>query len=394
LPRVNRNVCIIVENLPVPADRRVWQEARALTEEGYHVSIICPKGPGFERSKETIEGIEIYRHSTREASGLGGYFIEYSWALICEFVLAISIYSRTHFRILQACNPPDTIFLIALFFKLLGVRFIFDQHDLSPELVEAKFGRNHFLDGIVRLAEHLTFMVADVAIATNDSCREIALQRGGISPERSFVVRGCPDLKSFRLPAPFPDLKQGRAHLVLYLGFMSSQDGLDLLLESISHLVISNGRRDTLFVFVGAGPELGRLKATVAARGLDPWVKFAGALYGDDLRAYLATADVGVAPDPSNVLNDKLTMLKVLEYMACGLPIVMYDLVEGRVSAGCAALYARGNDPIDFADRIDQLLGSELLRRRLGEIGRKRITESLNWDVQKQYLLRAYRTAS
>jgi glycosyltransferase involved in cell wall biosynthesis len=232
-----------------------------LTEAGYSVSVICPKAYGFERSHETIDGIEIYRHPTWEASGAIGYIVEYGWALAAEFVLALRIYLRTRFRILQACNPPDTIFLIALFFKLLGVRFVFDQHDLAPELFEAKFGCKGFLYRLVQLAERLTFKTADMAIATNDSCRAIALSRGGVSPDHSSVVRGCPDLDTFRLPAAQHDLKQGRTHLVLYVGIMGPQDGVDLFLESIAHSVTDRGRRNTLFVLIGSGTELPRLKA-------------------------------------------------------------------------------------------------------------------------------------
>ena len=383
-------VCIIVENLAVPGDRRVWQEARALTEAGYQVSIICPKGSGYERSRETIDGIEIYRHSTCEASRFLGYFVEYAWALLVEFLLALKVYARSRFRVLQACNPPDTIFLIGLFFRLFGVRFIFDQHDLTPELYETKFRRKGFLYRLVRLAERLTFRTADVVIATNESFREIALSRGKVSPGRLFMVRGCPDLKDFSLPSPQPDLREGRAHLVVYVGIMGPQDGVDLLIESIDRLVKKLGHDDTLFVLIGFGSELRRLKTSATTRGLDPWVKFTGPLYGDDLRAYLATADVAVAPDPSNSLNDKLTMVKIFEYMACGLPIVLYDLVEGRRSAQDAALYATGNDPINFADQIARLLESESLRERLGAIGRIRARENLNWEVEKQKFLLAY----
>jgi len=390
---VVRTVCIIVENLPVPADRRVWQEARALTEAGYCVSIICPKGPGYERSYEVLNGVAIYRHSTFEAMGRGGYFLEYAWALAAEFALAIKVYVRTRFRILQACNPPDTIFLIALFFKLFGVRFVFDQHDLTPELYETKFGGKDFLYRLVRMAECLTYRTADMVIATNESFRKIALDRGGVSPNRSVVVQGCPNLDDFQLPPSRPDLKQGRKYLVVYVGVMGPQDGVDLLLESIGHL-ITQGRYDTLFVLIGFGPELNGLKAFSTARGLDSWVKFTGPLYGDHLLTYLATADVAVAPDPSNVLNDRLTMVKILEYMASGLPVVLYELPEGRCSAADAALYAKGNDPIDFADQIARLLDSESLRRRLGEVGTKRIHESLNWKIEKLKLLRAYESAS
>ncbi len=386
-------VCIIVENLPVPPDRRVWKEALALKEAGYDVSVICPKGLGCERSRETLDGIEIYRHAMWEASGKLAYLIEYGWALTAEFVLALRVYARTHFRILQACNPPDTIFLIGFFFKLLGVRFIFDHHDPTRELYEARFLRKGFLYQMVRLAEWLTFRTADVAIATNDSLKEIALDRGGISPDRSFVVRGCPDLKDFRPRAPRPELKEGRKHLVVYVGVMGPQDGVDLLLESIDYLVKKRGYRDTLFVLIGPGTEVPRLKAHVAGRNLDEYVKFTGPLYSDDLLAYLATAEVGVAPDPYNDLNDILTMIKIFEYMAYEVPVVLYDLTEGRRSAGDAALYARANDVFDFGDQIATLLDSPSMRRRLGAIGRSRIEGSLNWSVQKQILLTAYQAA-
>ena len=386
-------VCIVVENLPLPLDRRVWQEARALTEAGYRVSIICPKGRGLEKSRETLEGIEIYRHRLWEASGALSYFVEYGWALAAEFLLALRIYARTRFRVIQACNPPDTIFLIGLFFKLFGVRFIFDHHDLNPELYEAKFRRRDFFYRLVRLAERLTFRTADVVISANESFRELAISRGRVLPERVVVVRSCPDLSICRLQAPQPELKQGRKFLVVYVGVMGPQDGVDLLLESIRYLVKEQGRSDTLFVLIGPGPEVPRLQALVSQYGLDSAVKFTGPLFGDDLGAYLSAADVGVAPDPCNVFNDKLTVNKVLEYMAYGLPAVLYDLAGGHRSAGDAALYAKDNDPIDFAEQIAKLLDSEPLRRQLGERGRRRIEQSLNWDIEKQTLLKAYQTA-
>jgi glycosyltransferase involved in cell wall biosynthesis len=386
-------VCIIVENLPVPFDRRVWQEARALSEAGYRVSVICPKGPGFEESRETREGVEIYRHRLWEASRPLGYWIEYPWALAAEFFLALRVYARTGFRVLHACNPPDTIFLIGLFFKLFGVRFIFDHHDLNPELYEAKFGRRDFAYSLVRLAERLTYRTADVSLATNDSFREVALGRGRMRPERTFVVRSCPDLTKMRKAAPQLSLKEGRPFLVVYLGVMGSQDGIDLLLESIDSIAHRRNRQDTLFVLIGSGTEYLRLKTLASEKGLDEAAKFTGRISDDDVAAYLSTADVGVAPDPGTPMNDKSTMNKVLEYMAYGLPIVLYDLTEGRRSAAGAALYARRDDPEDFARQIAQLLDSESLRRELGARGRRRIEESLNWGNEKSALLEAYSAA-
>jgi glycosyltransferase involved in cell wall biosynthesis len=386
-------VCIIVENLPVPQDRRVWQEARALTEAGHQVSIICPKGPAFERARETLEGIEIYRHDLREGSGPLGYLIEYTWALAVELFLALRIYARSGFRVLQACNPPDTIFLIGALFKLLGVRFIFDHHDLNPELYEAKFQRKDFFYWLVCLAERLTFRTADVAIATNSSYRDVALTRGGMSPERSFVVRSCPDLGRFQLQPPRLELKEGNENLVVYLGVMGPQDGIDLLLASIEYIVKNKSRHDTLFVLIGDGTERHPLKTEAKSRGLDSFVKFTGRLPDCEVGAYFSTADIGVAPDPKNAMNDKSTMNKILEYMGYGLPVVLYDLTEGRRSAEDAALYARPNDPIDFAEKVLTLLDSESLRRELGQRGRKRIEECFNWEADKQVLLRAYETA-
>jgi len=386
-------VLIIVENLPVPFDRRVWQEARALDAAGYRVSVICPKGRGFDQGRETREGIEIYRHRLWEASSRLGYVIEYGWALAAELVLALKVYRRTRFRVLHAANPPDTTFLIALFFKLLGVRFVFDHHDLNPELYEAKFRRRGLGYRLVALAERLTFRTADVSIATNESYRDVALRRGRMPPERVFVVRSCPDLSTVRRGAPDPRLKDGHAHLVVYLGVMGPQDGLDRLLDSIAMIVPRLGRRDVLFALLGSGTELERLKALASRMDLDAAVRFTGRVTDDQVAAYFSTADLGVAPDPATPMNDKSTMNKILEYMAYGLPVVLYDLTEGRRSAGDAALYARAGDPEDFAAQVVKLLDSEPLRRELGARGRRRIEESLNWGNEKKSLLEAYAAA-
>jgi glycosyltransferase involved in cell wall biosynthesis len=386
-------VCIVVENLPVPLDRRVWQEARTLGEAGYRVSVISPKAPGFELGHETLEGIEIYRHRLWEGASPLGYLVEYTLALICQFCLALRVYARTRFRVLQACNPPDTIFLIGLFFKLFGVRFIFDHHDLNPELYEAKFGRRDFGYKLVCWAERLTFRTADVAIATNESFREVACVRGNMRGERTFVVRSCPDLGRIRKSAAQPELREGRRHLVVYLGVMGPQDGLELLLESIALVAHRWQRHDILFVLIGAGTELPRLKALAAERGLDPLVRFTGLLSEDEFAPYLSTAELAVAPDPATPMNDKSTMNKILEYMAYGLPVVLYDLTEGRRAAAGGALYARPNDPEDFAGQILKVLDSESLRRQLGAAGRRRIEESLNWESEKRSLLEAYATA-
>jgi len=386
------SVLIIVEDLPVPFDRRAWQEACALRDAGYRVSVICPKRNQFTRSRETLEGIEIYRHRLREASGLLGYLLEYPWALAAEWLLALRVYLRTRFRVIHACNPPDIIFLVAAFFKLFGVRFIFDHHDLNPELYEVKFGRRRgILYRLVCLAERLTFRTADVSIASNASFREIALQRGRMSPERVFVVYSTPDLSRVRRGPARPELKQGWQHLVVYLGTMGPQEGVDLLVKAAG--LIKARRADTGFVLIGWGSEAPRLQALATSQGLDGMLRFTGRIPDAQLSEYLSTADVCVAPDPNNAMNDKSTMNKILQYMAYGRPVVLFDLTEGRRAAGEAALYASPNDAGDFAEKIMALLDSESLRRELGEQGRRRVEGSLNWEREKQELLAAYRTA-
>lgn len=393
MPSKRPAVCIIVENLPVPIDRRVWQEARTLRDSGYRVSVICPKGSGFYKSRETLEGIEIYRHWLWEASGPLGYPLEYTIALASQFLLALRVYARTRFRVLQACNPPDTIFLIGLFFKLFGVRFIFDHHDLNPELYEAKFHRRDLGYKLVCWAERLTYRTACVSIATNESYREIAMTRGGKTRECTFVVRSCPDLARIRIREPRTELKEGRRNLVVYLGVMGHQDGLDLLLESVALLLKQRNCDDTLFVLIGSGPELPQLKALANKKGLDGLVRFPGRLPDDDVADYFSTAAFGVAPDRYTPMNDKSTMNKIMEYMAFGLPVVLYDLTEGRRSADDAGLYARNDDPEDFAQKIKTLLNDDALRAQMGARGRKRIEETLNWANERKTFLRAYEAA-
>jgi glycosyltransferase involved in cell wall biosynthesis len=389
------SVCIVVENLPVPVDRRVWCEARALRDAGYIVSVICPKGKNTcNASYELLDGIHIYRHRAWEATTPIGYLLEYAWALVAELYLVLKVFSHKRFRVLQGCNPPDTIFLIGLVLKPFGVRFIFDHHDLAPELLEAKFGRGkRVLGALIRLAEKCSFRVANVSIATNDSFKEVAVIRGGKRTERVFVVRNCPDLTTLHREPASPEIKRGRPLLVVYVGFMGQQDGLGLLLESIEHIVKREKRQDTHFVLVGGGTMLPRLRAIVAEKELDPFVTFTGQVPHAEVVKYLSNADVGVAPDPKTPMNDNSTMIKIFEYMAFELPVVLFDLKEGRRTAGSAALYASPNDPIDFANQISRLLGSRELRQQLGACGRRRIEESLNWETEKMALLRAYTAA-
>lgn len=383
-------VCIIVENQSVPFDRRVWQEARALRDSGYRVSVISAKSSHSDASQETLEGIEIYRHRTLRASGPVGYLFEYGFALAAEFYLAAKVFWRHRFRILVACNPPDTVFLIAMALKPLGVKFVFDHHDLSPELYEAKFMRRGLLYKILCLLERMTFRAADLCLTTNESYREIAIDRDKMNADRVVVVQTCADLGEVNRSEPIPLLKRGKQHMVLYVGTMEQQDGVRLLIESIAYLIKQEGRNDTHFVLVGGGTELPHLKTLAAELGVNDSIEFTGLLPHDQVPSYLSTADVCVAADPLNPFTDKSTMVKTLEYMAHGRPIVLYDLKEGRRTLGESALYARPGDPIEFAKHIDTLLKSEPLRTRLGDCGRKRVEEGLNWGVQRAKLVAAF----
>jgi glycosyltransferase involved in cell wall biosynthesis len=386
-----RKVLIIVENLPCPFDRRVWQEARTLVAAGYLVSIICPTGKGFEAREEVIDGIAIYRHSLPlEADGWRGYALEYSWALAMEFYLALKVLIRHGFDVIHACNPPDTIFLIGAFFRIFGKKFIFDHHDINPELYEAKFGRR---DGFYRLLlalERWTFRVAHVSIATNESYRRIAIDRGGMDSERVFVVRSGPDLTRLRLLPPEPALRRGRRFLVGYVGVMGKQEGIDLLIEAVCEIVIRRGRTDIHFGLVGGGTELPLMRDLAARKGVADYMTFTGRVPDDEMLTMLNTADVCVNPDLVNEMNTKSTMNKIMEYMALGKPIVQFDLIEGRYSAMDASLYAKANDPIDFADKILLLLDNPDARERMGALGRERVISKLSWDHEAPKLLEAY----
>ena len=384
-------VLIIVENLPCPFDRRVWQEALALRAAGHEVSIICPKGRGYEQGHELLEGVHIYRHALPvEADSALGYGLEYALALLMEFSLALRIACTRGFDVIHGCNPPDTIFLIGRFFKLFGKRFIFDHHDINPELYEAKFGRRDVWYRLLRRLERWTFATADVSIATNESYRRIAIERGGMNPANVFVVRSGADLSRVRLLPPRPELRRGRKYLVGYVGVIGKQEGLDLLLQAIAYLRTELRRDDVHFIIVGDGTELAALRLLSRQLALDDCVEFTGRLPDAALWEILSTADVCVNPDRVTAMNDISTMNKIMEYMALRKPIVQFDVKEGRKSAEAASLYATPNDSIDFAENILRLIDSPNLRRQMGEFGWRRLHDSLAWHHQEPKLLRAY----
>jgi glycosyltransferase involved in cell wall biosynthesis len=391
-----QHVLILDQNLPVPLDRRVWQEAQALTAAGYRVHVVCPRTREYPSRRETIGGIKIYRYPPGpEAGRFAGYLLEYLVAIAAQLGIALRVRARHRIAVVHICNPPDLLFLVALPLMALGSRLIYDHHDACPELMLAKGCREKGWQ--VRLAtlfERLTYRACDVAIETNESFRAIALGRGRMRPENVFVVRSAPDAQRFAGARPDASWRSGRKHLVGYVGVMNVQDGLDNLLDAARLIIQERHRDDIQFVLVGGGPELARLRERVATMGLGDYVVFAGWLSeAADLGAILATADVCVSPDGASRMNDISTMNKVLEYMALGKPIVQFDLHEGRVSAGDASLYAVRDDVPSLADCIIRLIDDALLRTQMGQLGRQRLTTTLNWESQTPHLMAAYERA-
>jgi glycosyltransferase involved in cell wall biosynthesis len=391
---VKRKVLIIVENLPVPFDSRVWKEACSLHANEYEVTVLCPKGKGYEKGYECLEGIHIYRHpASKEGSSPLGYVWEFSWALFWEFLFSWWIFLRRGFHIIQGCNPPDDIFLVALPFKLIGVKYIFDHHDANPELYLSKYEKEGFLYRAQVFLEKLTYRFSDVVMATNNSYKQLAIERGGLAPEDVFVVRNGPDLETFKAVPPKADLKYGKPFLVGYVGTMSTQEGLDILLDVAVHLK-NQGRRDVHFTCVGGGTGLGVLRQMVEDKGLQDTVNFTGRVPEQQLLDVLCTADVCVNPDKPCEMNNISTMIKIMEYMALGKPIVQFNLKEGRFSAQEASLYSdNGNQIEDFADKILWLLEHPDERRRMGELGHKRVETELAWEYSVENLRAAYEKA-
>jgi glycosyltransferase involved in cell wall biosynthesis len=391
---MNRKVLIIVENLPVPFDTRVWKEASALRDAGYQVTVLCPKGKAYRRTYELLDGVHIYRHPMpREGNSAMGYVVEYGCALLWEFLFSWWIFFRRGFSVIQGCNPPDDIFLIALPFKLFGVKYIFDHHDVNPELYLSKYEERDVFYKAQVWFERLTFRFSDVVMSTNNSYREIAIGRGGRDPEDVFVVRNGPDLRTFKAVPPDPSLKYGKRYLVGYVGVMSSQEGLDILLEVAEH-IRSIGRDDVQFTCVGGGPGLAELKRLAREKRLEDMFNFTGRVSDVDLLRILSTADVCVNPDRPCPMNDMSTMIKIMEYMALGKPIVQFDMKEGKVSAQEASLYcAHENGVAEFASKILWLLDRPEERQRMGEFGRRRVNEELAWEYSVDNLLAAYERA-
>jgi glycosyltransferase involved in cell wall biosynthesis len=390
-----RKILIIVENLPVPFDTRVWQEATTLVQNGYIVSVICPKGKGFTEEREIIEGVNIFRHDLPfEGKAAFGYLREYMKALREETRLAKLIYKEIGFDVIHGCNPPDNIYLVAKKFKKYGVKYVFDHHDICPELFDVKFGRKGLVKKLLYLSqiylEKKTFKHCTFSFATNESYKEIAVNRGKMTPEKVIVLRSGPKLERIIIKPPLASIKRGRKYMVGYLGVIGAQEGIEYILQAAEYCKEVVGRDDIFWGIVGGGNHLEAMKTMCNEMNLEDCVEFTGRVSDDVMLDYLNTADICVNSDSYNSMNDKSTMNKILEYMALKKPIVQFDLKEGRYSAQEASLYAEHNNARDLADKIIYLLENPDKRKEMGEYGFARIVNELSWEHTSKALLAGY----
>lgn len=386
-------ILLLIENCSVPLDSRVWAEALTLREYGFQVSVIGPKGTNLDQeSYVCLDGVHIYRYWSPSGNGTyTAYMLEYGVAMVMTSFLSLKVLLRHGFDVIHVANPPDTYFVIGLFYRLLGKRFIFDQHDLSPELFLVKFsGRMQFLHRLLLVMERYSYRIATLVITSNRTMKDFAIQRGHVQATRVFAVYNGVDLKRIKRVSPEPELKRGRRFLLAFVGAMEVQDGVEYLLLALHALVNKRGRQDVSLVLLGDGAHAPALRKLAHELQLDEYVHFNGWTHAKDVVRYLSVADVGLVPESQNGLNEYCTLGKTLEYMAVGKPSVAFDLPETRHVARDAALYAKPNSAEDFADKIETLLNDEPLREQMGAVGRKRIEEAFSWDHTKTDLLRAY----
>jgi glycosyltransferase involved in cell wall biosynthesis len=393
---MKKKVLFLIEDISFTFDNRVIRETQALIEKGWDVTVVCPKDPVDPFYRRDSDRLRTYFYPKQDASTVPGHVIEHSITILAVTLLTWFAFLRHGFRVIHACNPMDIFWIPSLPFKLFGVRYIFDHHDLSPELYlcRGEGSKESAFFRILLWLEKMSFRFSNVVIATNESYKKIALERGGKSSGNVFVVRNGPNLDKFKLTPPRTDLKADGEVLVGYLGNMNPQDGVDYLLRAAVELVIRRGLKHIKFVLVGGGSYRENLDKMSLAMGLTPWLSFTGRIPDDAMLATLSACDLCVQPDPRNPLNDKSTMNKVMEYMALAKPVVAFDLTETRVSCGEAALYAEPNSEVDLADKILELADNPELRLRMGEQGRKRVERELAWPYSVPALLAAYEQAT
>jgi glycosyltransferase involved in cell wall biosynthesis len=383
---------IVVENLPVPLDRRVWQEARALRDDGWDVAVVCPRSSKYPQKYEEQEGIAIYRHPLPiEARGPFGFLIEYGSALFWESFLLLKIAISRGFDVIQICNPPDVLFLAAAPYKLLGKRIVFDHHDVCPELFEAKFGRRGLFYRALLVAERLTFRIADLVVSANETYRALAISRGCKHPNDVITVYSVPDRSRMRRVAPNEMLRLDARIVLGFVGIIADQDGVDHLVRCVHHLVVTRGHTDVRAVVVGDGPALDTVRALAAHLGVADRITFTGYLRGNELLAAMSTFDIGVIPDPANEYNDKISMNKVFEYSALGIPCVAYNLMETRRLLGDCGLYAYDATPEGLAQACLPLIADDALRQERGRAIKALSDRKFDWDRECDRYTSVYR---
>jgi glycosyltransferase involved in cell wall biosynthesis len=390
-----KHVLFIVENNTVPKDVRVWRQAVAIKEWGYEVSVICRKEGPYKNSKENIDGIDIYRHyMPPDISNKLSFFLEYLIATILEFTLAFRLYIKKPFHIIHAANPPDLIFLIGAFYKLFSVKYIFDVHDLSPELYNSLYiKKSALILKALLLAEKLSCKLADVIITTNQSYRDVIRERNKIEQSRIFVVRNDPKIEDFMFFENQKIQQVEKKQIILFVGAINQQDGVLELLKALHYLIYVLNEKDIRCVIIGGGRALTEVEKTIMKLNLENYVIIKGPIYNRKIiYDFLNSADVCVEPAPFNEINNVSTFIKILEYMASAKPIVAFDLRESRYSANGSAVFIQPNDTEGFAKGIKKLLNDSKLRKKMGLVGRERIRNELNWDNSLEHLKSAYIT--
>jgi glycosyltransferase involved in cell wall biosynthesis len=410
MKRSRGSVLMFVEN-HFPGDVRVKNEADMLTSAGYVVTVVGLKGKKDTVARRIVDGIHVYLiprttlfTKTRKDNPTGfqglwfkgvalmGYMSEYLYFTGACLVVSLYVAMKHGFDVIHAHNPPDTLFLVAALYKPFGKKFVFDHHDLCPELYQSRYRADRGLfTMMLGLLEKGSLRLADITIATNESYRRIQIERGKVKPENIFVVRNGPNLKRVACRTPSERLRALNKCILCYVGALNPQDGVDYLLRSLRELVCTLGRTDFYCVVMGTGDSLEDLRALAEELDLEDYVELTGYVSDEDLMSNLSAADICVDPDPSSPLNDVSTWIKVMEYMAMGKPIVTYDLKETRWSAQDAALYVKPNNELEFAEAIAVLMERPDLRAKMGEFGRQRVEHELKWDIVGQNLVRAYK---
>ena len=390
-----KKVLILVENLPVPKDKRVWKEAQSLSRAGFRVTVICPKGEGCRKSVEIIENIHIYRHPLiLEARSGFGYLFEYGVSFVYEFALSIKILLRHGFDVIQACTPPDLLFIIGFIYKLLfRKKFLYDHHDGNPDIWLAKKGTRDFVYHILVFLERLTFRVADASFAVNESYVEIAVSRGKMSRDKISIVRNAPsktELERVSISEKVESIKRGKKYMVGYLGVMGKQDGIEYLLDAFRYIIYEREFHDVILAMMGEGPERKYLTKYANNLGLHEFIEFPGWVSGKRYYEYMQTCDVCVNSDVVNEYNEKCSPNKVFEYMMFSKPIVQFAMIENKKLADGAALYASANNSSSLGEKILELLNDCEKRRSMGEIGKQRIIDEFLWEYSEKEMLKRY----